>query len=36
MAVAPAARIARGGRGRDQGYGLDLDEHGQEALARAG
>ena len=21
---------------RDQGYGLDLDEHGQEALARAG
>lgn len=26
----------RGSRDADQGYGLDLDEHGQEALARAG
>ena len=34
-----AARIAvfeRAPRDRDQGYGLDLNEHGQEALARAG
>ena len=34
-----AARIAvfeRAPRDRDQGYGLDLDEHGQEALVRAG
>jgi len=26
----------RARRDRDQGYGLDLDEHGQEALVRAG
>ncbi|KAK3246640.1 hypothetical protein CYMTET_43827 [Cymbomonas tetramitiformis] len=26
----------RGSRSRDQGYGLDLDEHGQEVLALAG
>ena len=26
----------RASRDRDQGYGLDLNEHGQEALARAG
>jgi 2-polyprenyl-6-methoxyphenol hydroxylase-like FAD-dependent oxidoreductase len=26
----------RASQDRDQGYGLDLDEHGQEALARAG
>ncbi len=34
-----AARISvfeRAPRDSDQGYGLDLDEHGQEALARAG
>ena len=35
----PRARIAvfeRAPADRDQGYGLDLDKHGQEALARAG
>ena len=26
----------RASKDRDQGYGLDLDEHGQEALVRAG